>query len=86
MSERISPIHLKQFVGKLIQDDGTRSEVLALIDRHIATTQADKRALVAGLQELLDNPADGRRKALTLVEEFGPLPQVIFSQKQDDKL
>ncbi len=78
MTERISPIHLKQFIGKLIDDEPTKAEVLALVERHINTVRADKKALVDGLQALLDSPVEGRKNAQNLIERFGKIPKVIF--------
>lgn len=84
MSERISPPHLKQFVGRLIEDDSVRTEVLALIDRHLAAVKDDKQALVEGLELLLADPDDGRQNALTLIERFGKMPQIVYSRGTDD--
>jgi hypothetical protein len=80
MSDRIGAIHLKQFIGKLIEDESIKVEVLALVDRHINTVKSDKKDLVNGIQELLNSPIDGKKNAEELLERFGKMPKVIFSK------
>ena len=79
MADRISPIHLKQFIGKLIEDESTKMKVLALVDRHIETVRADKSDLVNGLQQLMHSPVDGKKSAKELIERFGKMPQLTAS-------
>jgi hypothetical protein len=83
MTDRIGAIHLKQFIGKLLENDSTRTEVLALVDRHTNTVKSDQKDLVDGLQELLNSPEDGKRNAKELIERFGKMPEVIFSSNEN---
>lgn len=79
MSNRISTIHLKQSIGKIIKDESTKAEVLALVDKYINTVKSDKEDLVNGIQQLINSPEDGRKNAKDLIGRFGKMPSIIFS-------
>lgn len=79
MSDRISPIHLKQLIGRLIKDELTKAEVLSLVDRYIDVVKSDKSDLVDGIERLLNSPEGGRKNAKDLVNRFGKMPNVVFS-------
>lgn len=81
MTERIGSIHLKQFIGKLIEDESTKADVLSLVDRYINTVKSDQKDLVNGLQQLMQSPVEGKRNAKTLIERFGKMPEVVFSKQ-----
>jgi hypothetical protein len=83
MADRISSIHLKQFIAKLIDDESVRDEVLALVERHVDTVRADKNDLTNGIQQLLSTPNEGRRNAEALLERFGKMPSLIFSDTKN---
>lgn len=91
--ERISPIHLKKFVGDLIEDDETRAKVAELLQRYINTVSEDKKELVEGLEMLCPQedanlngceckkPGDecSQKNAKRLIERFGKMPKIVFS-------
>jgi hypothetical protein len=80
MVNRISPIHLKQFIGKLVEDESNKTEIFDLLDRYIDTVKSDKNDLVDGIQQLLNSPEDGNKNAKDLIDRFGKMPRIIFSK------
>jgi hypothetical protein len=83
MTVRIGSIHLKHLIGKLLVNESTRLEILALVDIHINTIKSNQKDLVDGLQELLNSPEYGKRNAKELIERFGKMPKIIFSSNEN---
>lgn len=81
MVERISTVHLKQFVGELIEGEEVKEAVLQLLEQYIETVKSDKRELVEGLQALMESPIYAKPHAELLIEKFGPMPELALRLK-----
>lgn len=68
--ERLDKHHLRQGVKKLIDDPQLRAQVMALVERYVATSESNQDELVAGIRQLRDQHPEAERQADHLLQQF----------------
>jgi hypothetical protein len=83
MTIRISAIHFNNLISKLLDNESTRLEILALVAINTNTVKSNQKDSADGLQEIFNSPEYGKRNAKELIERFCKMPKMLFSSNEN---